>query len=156
MQGLFNPARHEPLTSTVWSADAAHAAVGRIAAAADQEMEPAPRWCWPTHPRDDSQNADDRRFNLYWGSGGVLWALRHLAGQGAVSLKTDFSPLVDGVVERNRVLLEGDTEGTASYLFGDAGLLLLQWQRVLCRRVYEAVWLQWWSLQLRLVHLPPG
>ena len=126
MQGLFDPARHEPITVTAWDEVAARAAVTRIAAAAEHEIEPA--GCWRTHPRDDPESPGERRVDLYVGGGGVVWALRHLAARGAITLRTDFSPVLGEAVERNRVLLAGGTEGTSSYLLGDAGLLLLQWQ----------------------------
>ena len=126
MQGLFDPARHEPLTATAWSEDAARAALLRIVASAHNEMSPA--GCWPTHPRDDPASPTDLRFNLYWGAGGVVWALRYLSARGAITLKTDHTPPLAEWAQRNRAINAGDTEGTASYLFGDAGLLLLHWQ----------------------------
>lgn len=126
---LFDAARHEPLTATPWNADAARAAIRRIAAAAELEFEArGPQsGSWRMHPRDEPREPGQREFDLYFGAGGVIWALRDLASQGAIELRTDFGRWIDGLVERNRGALGTPQHGVASYLCGDAGLLMLQW-----------------------------
>jgi Lanthionine synthetase C-like protein len=122
---LFDPARHEPLTIAPWHEATARDAVARIAAAAVANFDPSTGW--RCHPLDDPKHPDERFHMLYCGSGGVIWALEHLARCGAIERAIDFAPFVEGLVDRNRVTTEAWGHGTASYLMGDAGLLLLQW-----------------------------
>lgn len=124
---LFDPARHEPLSGPAWQADAARQAVHGLAAAAEQAHEGVAGW--PTHPLDEPRVPGMRYHNLYMGGGGVVWTLEALARAGAISLRTDFGVYLDGLVERNRGSDEGLGEGSASFLMGDAGLLLMQWLR---------------------------
>ena len=128
-QPLFDPARHEPLTATPWNAELARAAIRRIAASAELEFERRGPHAgsWRSHPLDEPKPPDRRAFDLYMGAGGVIWALRDLASQGAIELRTDFTPWIAGLLERNRTVLGTPQHGTASFLCGDAGLLLLQW-----------------------------
>lgn len=52
MQSLFEPDRHEPLTTSPWSEAAARDCIQRIAAAAHAEFD-AGSGFWPTHALDD-------------------------------------------------------------------------------------------------------
>jgi Lanthionine synthetase C-like protein len=139
MQGLYDPARHEPLTSTPWSEAAARQAVLRIAAAADAEFDAA-RGSWPTHPLDDPKTPDERHHGLYMGAGGVFWSLRDLASQGAIPTPRDYLPWIDTGAARVRQDLAGEEHGTASYLFGESGLLLLQWMATRRSEVAEQLY----------------
>jgi hypothetical protein len=53
---LFDPARHEGLTSTGWSDAAAADAILRIAEDAVARFDPDA--LWPTHPMDEPGDAD--------------------------------------------------------------------------------------------------
>ncbi len=126
---LFDTARHEPLNRAPWRDADARSAIERITNAAIAAFDT--QHGWPRHPLDEADRPDERFHNLYFGSGGVIWALDHLAREGAIDahgVDTD-SAFVDGIVDRNRAGIEGSQHGTASYLFGDAGLLLLQLRR---------------------------
>ncbi len=141
MVALFDPARHEPLTTSPWRESAARAAIERITKSAVDEFDPARGWL--THPLDEPKTPDEVVHSLYRGSGGVIWALETLARVGAVERKLDFSRFVIGLAERNRPALQGDLHGTASYLLGDTGLWLLEWtfthDAAVAQRVFDAV-----------------
>jgi len=125
MTGLFDPTRHEPLQASPWDEVAARNAIRRIADTALAAYEPD--LGWRAHPLDDPAPPIDRFHNLYFGSGGVIWALRHLARSGAIGALPDFTPFVATLRAANRPLLADSQHGSASYLFGDAGLDLLHW-----------------------------
>ena len=125
MNGLFDPARHEPLQAAPWDEAAARDAIGRIADSALAAWEPG--LGWRAHPLDDPEAPNDRFLNLYFGAGGVIWALRHLELRGAIEALPDFAPFVATLREANRPLLADSHHGSASCLFGDAGLDLLHW-----------------------------
>jgi hypothetical protein len=141
MNGLFDPARHEPLQAPPWDEAAAREAIGRIADSALAAYEPG--LGWRAHPLDDPKQPIDRFHNLYYGAGGVIWALRHLAQSGAIEALPDFTPFVATLREANRALLADSQHGSASYLFGDAGLDLLHWavqpDKALDRRLFDTV-----------------
>ncbi len=122
---LFDPLRHEALKAAPWSEVAARAAIRRLGD--DALAAFVPEQGWPAHPLDDPDTPEERRHNVYCGSGGVIWALTHLARAGAIEPGHDFTPFVDGIVERNRAQLGAPPHGTQSLLLGDAGLLMLQW-----------------------------
>ncbi len=122
---LFDTARHAPLTSTPWREEVARDAIRRIAGAAMASFD-ADRG-WRPHPLDEPRSPDDRYHGLYFGAGGAIWALDHLARAGAIEQPIDFAPFVADIVERSQRELASEQHGTASYLFGVAGLLLLQW-----------------------------
>jgi len=123
---LYDPARHEPLTATPWSESAARAAVARIAG--DALLSFTPEGLWPAHPLDDPEPPDRRHAMLYFGAGGVIWALEHLRRRGAIDGDFDFSASVAGLLARNRECIDDWDDARGSYLMGDTGLLLLQWQ----------------------------
>lgn len=138
---LFDPARHEPLTSTPWRESLARDAIRRIADSAAAEFDQASGW--RVHPLDDPKSPDEQQHSLYIGSGGAIWALEHLARVGAIDAVPGFEPFVAGLVERNRADLVDSPHGHASYLLGDAGLLLLQWtfthDEACADRLFDAV-----------------
>lgn len=141
MTGLFDPARHEPLQALPWDDAFARAAIRRIVDATLAAFEPG--LGWRAHPLDEPQAPIERFHNLYFGSGGVIWALRHLAQHGATETWPDFTPFVATLREANRPLLADSQHGNASYLFGDAGLLLLHWtlqpDEALGRQLFDTV-----------------
>lgn len=125
MTALFDPARHEPLNAVPWSKTAAREAIGRIADDAFQAFDAELGWL--AHPLDDPETPETRFQELYFGAGGVVWALEHLARAGAIERQQDFGPFVAGIVKRNRAQMGDPLHGAHSFLLGDAGLLLLQW-----------------------------
>jgi hypothetical protein len=76
---LYDPARHERLTSTSWSDTAAADAILRIAEDAAARFHADA--LWPTHPMDEPRDADPYCM-LYFGAAGVIYALRRLAAAG--------------------------------------------------------------------------
>jgi len=141
MTGLFDPARHEPLQALPWDDALARAAIQRIVDATLAAYEPG--LGWRAHPLDEPQPPIERFHNLYFGSGGVIWALRHLVQHGATETWPDFTPFVATLREANKPLLADSRHGSATYLFGDAGLLLLHWtlqpDEALARQLFDTV-----------------
>lgn len=141
MTGLFDPTRHEPLQAPAWDEAAAREAIRRIADSALAAYEPG--LGWRAHPLDEPEPPIERFHNLYFGAGGVIWALRHLAQGGAIKALPDFTPFVATLREANRTLLADSQHGSASYLFGDAGLDLLHWTQqpdeALGQRLFDTV-----------------
>jgi hypothetical protein len=127
MQELFDPARHEPLDAPPWTDAAAQQAIARICASADAEFDEH-EGGWLLHPQDEPTQAGQRSFNLYYGAAGVMLALRHLASQGAVSPQRDYTPWAESLPERVAADTTGGLHGSASYLFGDSGALLLAYK----------------------------
>jgi len=128
---LFDPARHQAMSAAAWDEAEARRAVQRIVDSARREFDRASQ-AWPAHPCDDPEPTDQVFTDLYMGAGGVVWALRHLARLGAVEPLADddgFDALVDALPERNRAALADSLHGSASFLMGDCGLWLLQWQQ---------------------------
>lgn len=123
---LFDKARHEVLTHTPWSERAAREAITRIADDALRTFTPA--GLWPAHPLDDPETPQTRQLPLYHGAGGMVWALQHLRRVGAIGGDFDFSATVAALVARNRAVIAGWDDAHGSFLLGDTGLLLLQWQ----------------------------
>jgi hypothetical protein len=143
MTGLYDPARHEPLDAPDWRDATARAALAHIVERTCAEFEPG--LGWRAHPLDEPDAGVERFHNLYFGAGGVVWALRHLARAGAVDAAAlpDVGTLVATLRDANRTQLTDSLHGTASYLFGDTGLDLLQWtfepRAALADRLYGAV-----------------
>jgi len=130
MPRLYDPARHEPLTATAWSERAARDAVARITADALRSF--TPDGLWPAHPLDEPDTPARRHAMLYFGAGGVIWALEHLRRAGAIADADadgfDFRATAATLVARNRELIDGWGDARGSYLMGDTGLHLLHWQ----------------------------
>jgi len=123
---LFDPARHEPLTTTVWSESAARSAVSRIAD--DALAAFTPEGLWPAHSLDDPDPPDTRQLDIYYGAGGVIWALQQLRRVGAIDRDVDSGATLATLVERHREVIASWDNAHGSYLLGDTGLLLLRWQ----------------------------
>ena len=126
MPMLYDSARHEPLTTTHWNEGIARKAIARTADDALRRF--TPEKLWPMHPLDDPEPGATCQHGLYFGAGGVIWALQHLRRVGAIDGDFDFAPTVATLVERNRAAIATWKEPHGSMLFGDAGLLWLQWQ----------------------------
>lgn len=128
MTGLYDPARHEALAAPAWDEDAARAAIARIVTSALAEF--SPDLGWAAHPLDEPAHAGERWHNLYFGSGGVIWALRWLRRTGAPGpALPDLSGFVARLVDMNRPFLADSLHGNASFLMGESGLDLLHWMQ---------------------------
>lgn len=122
---LYDPARHEPLAAAPWSDAAAADAIARIADDALARFDPAA--LWPAHPLDEPRDADPYCM-LYFGAAGVIYALRRLAAMGTPVAAGAFEPTVATLLDRNRLRTREFGADVPSLLFGDTGILLLQWQ----------------------------
>lgn len=142
MAALFDPARHEPLAVAAWDEAAARAAIARIVEAAECEFDEAGGH-WPMHPRDEPLVPGAPSYNLYWGAAGTVWALLHLQAGGWARLRRDYRGWVAGYPARVADEAAREQHGSASYLFGETGPLLLAWRHTrepeLADRLYACV-----------------
>jgi hypothetical protein len=130
---LYEPERHERLIDADWDETRARAAIARIVADTNATFDSEK--LWPIHPLDLSpERAPGALKPLYYGAAGVIWALHHLDHLGLAPLERDYLPAVCELAERNR----GDIRNNsalrdylgaehASYMLGEAGILLLQY-----------------------------
>lgn len=127
---LFDPERHEPLLEARWSEAAARHTIGAIVADACRSFDADT--LWPTHPGDIEGDEPALPIaGLYHGAAGAIWALQWLAAQGAadrVDLDLDLTGAVAALAEHSRRFIDASGTERASYLLGDAGVLLLQWK----------------------------
>ena len=131
---LFEAARHERLAGTEWNEDRARDAIDRIVADANRIFDPDA--LWPIHPLDLSpERPPDSIKYLYHGAAGVIWALDYLNETGAAPHKRDYLPTVRQLIPRIRDDFDQYPElrkymgaEVASYLLGEAGILLLQFK----------------------------
>jgi hypothetical protein len=91
---LFDSARHEPLAVIPWDEARARALIARIAA--DAASHCADGLVRPVHPRDGGP-ARELHGELYYGAGGVLWALHHLDALGAADTPIDLAMVDDAL-----------------------------------------------------------
>jgi hypothetical protein len=122
---LFDPSRHELLTTTPWNESTARAAIERIAMAASRDY--STEGLWPTHPLDDPASRGPDR-TLYFGATGVMWGIEYLHRVGAAGAPPDFAEARAGLLEANRAA-RSSTADMASLWMGDAGVLLTEWRR---------------------------
>jgi Lanthionine synthetase C-like protein len=116
---LHDPARHEPLRAIRWDEGRVRATIARIVDETVAAFSPAT--LWPPHPRDLGPGEDPQTpfANLYFGAGGVAWALDYLRASG-VAAPPSFAPHVDALRDRNREWLAREPGANAgSYLMGD-------------------------------------
>ena len=141
MTVLFDPSRHEALAGEPWSEGGARAAIEGWAAAALQDFDPVRGW--RGHPREDGGEPGEPLHEIYGGAGGAIWALEHLAAAGALERRWDFSSFVQGLAAQQVVALGDNRHGTASFLIGESGMLLLQWKlsrdEAVAQRLYSVV-----------------
>src|SRR5271155_3155886 len=131
---LYETERHEELIGAEWSEDRARDAIDRIVT--DSERSFTPEGLWPIHPFDLSPERppDSIKF-MYHGAAGVIWALHYLDETGAAALQRDYLPTVRQLIGRIRDDMHKYPEmrkytggERASYMLGEAGILLLQWK----------------------------
>ena len=136
LEGMFDPDRHEPLTARPWNEDEVRREISFIAQEAQAAFEGND--LWPTHPLDEPPDPQTRYSMLYMGAGGVIWGLRRLADRGFTGHDARLEAIVPTLVSRNREV--GETQfGAASFLMGDSGLLLLDWQTSRSRATEQAL-----------------
>ncbi|TDP74474.1 lanthionine synthetase C family protein [Roseateles toxinivorans] len=136
---LYDASRHEALTGAAWSDGAAKEQIERIAA--DLLAAFSPQDLWPNHPLDlDPSEADLPRANLYFGAGGVIWALERLKALGAITFEQDFGPTIATLPERSHVFTDEWGMGQTSWLMGETGLLLQHWQHDRSDAVADALY----------------
>ena len=134
---LFEKERHEALTPTRWDADRARDAL--VAIVDDIERCQQADHTWPTHPRDDDEPKGLLHKSLYFGAAGVLWALHHLAREGAVTLRSTPADSIDLV--HAAYLASPDTgEVVPSYYLGEVGILLVAWRMTGSRDTAERLY----------------
>ena len=111
---LFDPAQHEPLTSSPWDTSAAVNAVDSII---DQTLKAQrPGRFWSRHPEDDYEQPGDHDLGFWIGAAGVLWALNYLGAEPAES----------DLYESYRST--PSLHGAPGLMTGEAGVLLVSWQ----------------------------
>lgn len=115
---LFEAERHEPLRERPWDETRARETIARIVVEAERVF--SPESLWPVHPLDDRPSA-----SLYFGAAGVIWAIDHLAEQGAVKPQREWAPLLEPIRARNDALLEAIPSVRHAFLVGDAGMALV-------------------------------
>ncbi|HEY6298123.1 MAG TPA: hypothetical protein VIW95_00640, partial [Candidatus Binatus sp.] len=131
---LYEAERHERLIGTDWNEDRAREAIDQIVTDSDRSF--SAEGLWPIHPFDRSpERPPDSIKYLYHGAAGVIWALDYLNETGAVARKRDYLPAVRQLIPRIRDDLDKYPElqkymgaELASYLLGEAGILLLQFK----------------------------
>lgn len=124
MSALYDPARHEELAGTDWSAPRAGDAIAAISRDAESAFDRDR--LWPLHPDDDEPGtpADGIMRGLYVGAAGMLHALGRLAESGL------HVPTLDGAAIAGELhkaaLASPDEDGAgASLLVGSSGILLV-------------------------------
>jgi hypothetical protein len=124
---LFEAGRHEALSDLVWDEAAARAAISRIV----RDVHDAylgEDGLWPIHPIDVSDERPEVLKPLYYGAGGVVWALERLRATGFAVPQRDYRPAVRTLLERSRAdALRLNGHPQFSYPTGETGLLLLHW-----------------------------
>jgi hypothetical protein len=119
---LFDPAAHERLTDRPWDPSWARAAIGAIAAEAEDAFDGDA--LWPAHPRDEEEGPLDAVTSLYLGASGVVWALDELARRGLADLRRDWRAVATGLHERYLTRPDfGDP--VPSLWMGEAGILFV-------------------------------
>jgi hypothetical protein len=125
MTDLWDPDRHEPLAGAAWNAGAVRAAIERIVV--DARATFTPDGLWPIHP-DDGPPEHGPFAGLYFGAAGVIWALDHLQGAGAVPEGPTFSERLPEIEVRDAGFLERLGPMAGGYLLGRGGLLFVRWK----------------------------
>src|SRR3984957_11938464 len=131
---LYEAERHERLIAAEWNEDRARDAIYRIVTDTHHTFDPDA--LWPIHPFDRSpERPPDSIKYMYHGAAGVIWALNYLNETGATALHRDYLPTVRQLIPLIRDDMDKHPEmrkymgdETASYLLGEAGILLLQFK----------------------------
>jgi Lanthionine synthetase C-like protein len=118
---LFEPGRHQALSSDRWDEQFVRAAINRITT--DTIRDFSATTLWPTHPDDAPPSATF--YNLYIGAAGVIWALDYLRRSDATDTVPDYGPIVVDLIAPNRArFARASALGVGGLLSGDTGILL--------------------------------
>lgn len=130
---LYEPQRHEATSSADWNEAVARTVIARIAADAQRVF--CTERLWPIHPFDISPERPSAMKPLYYGAAGVIWALDELVRRGAISTGPAYAATVAELTLRHHDDLRANAAADdylgrelASYLMGDAGMLMLSWK----------------------------
>ncbi|MGO9604662.1 MAG: lanthionine synthetase C family protein [Candidatus Binataceae bacterium] len=119
---LYNPERHETLSSSRWDEGLARTTIAEIVGDTEAHFD---RECfWPVHGREDARGI---LKCLWFGAAGVIWALRHLAESGAAETQIDLADAIDRVRAKFRAEEDPRTY-SGSFLMGEVGFLLVYWR----------------------------
>jgi hypothetical protein len=122
---LFAPERHEPLVDEPWSDARARQARASLV----DDLVVAYRGedlLWPNHPDDLEDDPDVPLRTLYFGAGGIVWALARLERTGHAAPGLDLVALAAGLPDGWRAAPEFATlypPPQPSLLMGAAGVL---------------------------------
>lgn len=125
MTELYPADRHEPLSAPPWDAGAARSEIEMIVTDARASVDD--RGLWATHPKD-RDDGSLRLTDLYFGAGGAIWTLQHLAGAGAATDGPSLAHHLAPMRQQTHAYHEALGVQTRAYLTGDAGLLLAEWR----------------------------
>jgi hypothetical protein len=113
---LWRAEEHEELTDRTWDQGCARAALDAIVADAEDSCDEG---FWPAHPLDDGGD-ESAPCGLYFGSAGMLWALRQLGSS------IDARTMIASVIDRYRSSPDlGEEAHPPSLLLGETGLLVV-------------------------------
>jgi Lanthionine synthetase C-like protein len=112
---LYDPAAHEPVTTTPWDEERVVAGIASIVADAEAALDAGG---WPNHPNDDPDEIPARPTSIYLGAAGMIWALHRLGSS------LDLATLIADVLRRYRVQQDFGQD-VPSLLMGESGLLLV-------------------------------
>ncbi len=122
---LFSSERHQPIGAEQWDAAAARNAIAGLSAGAREALANDTPW--------HDEGEEGREPNLYFGTGGVCWALRQLAGRGLADTREappcptpgDCEPVSPGY---RKIFEQHGVPVSHSFLLGPVGALMLAWQ----------------------------
>jgi hypothetical protein len=116
---LFDPVRHELLTTTLWHKDAVQTEIAAIIDDIEQAL--LPEACWPTHPLDaESYPRPGPKWSAYAGAAGTIHALQILRRYGYNTC--DLSGLIEIVYQS--FLLQPDVAVEPGLQIGELGILI--------------------------------
>jgi hypothetical protein len=120
---LVDPEAHEPLADAGWDEGEARAAIGRIAADAEEAF--AGKALWPVDAADLEGPERGPLRMLYCGAAGVLLALDVLQRTGHVELRRDYGPAAAGLHAGYLASPDDLDEPLPGLMVGEAGILLV-------------------------------
>jgi hypothetical protein len=124
---LFEPGRHETLTSDRWDEQVARETIREIAHDAQAAFSEAD--FWPIHPFDVSPERAATLKPIYYGAAGVMWSLDHLASVGAIRHDQDHAGCLEALLAAHRAdSLRLTGQPLLGFPIGDAGILLLHYK----------------------------
>jgi hypothetical protein len=122
---LFEPLRHEAAEGAAWDPVIAATAIRSLVADFEDHFDPEDFWA--AHPLDLEGDRPGRFHSVYLGAAGVLWAMWHLAREGAVDLRGRPEAVIGRVYDS--YLDRPDTGAVVpSYYLGEVGILLILWR----------------------------